>query len=101
MGGAVRSRGWVGGVRSIQVFLEFAVLCFICWVGSSPVFGSLELRQLPMLVKYLLNCSTISFLSVQLVSSEVINLSFTICFLFFDFNTSFIVFQVFPAILFI
>ena len=29
------------------------------------------------------------------VPSEVINLSFTICFLFFDFNTSFIVFHVF------
>ena len=71
--------------------LQYCVLC----VGSSPVFGSLESRLLPMFVKYLLNCSTISFLSVQLVPSEVVNLSFTICFLFFDFNTSFIVFHVF------
>ena len=48
-----------------------------------------------MFVKYFLNWSTTSFLSVQLVPSEVINVSFTVCFLFFDFNTSFIVFQVF------
>ena len=74
---------------------KLAVLCFMYWVGSSPVVGSLELRILPMFVNYLLNCSTISFLSVQPVPSEVINLSFTICFLFFDFNTSFIVFHVF------
>ncbi len=38
---------------------KLAVLCWMCWVRSSPVFGSIELRQLPMFVKYLLNCSTI------------------------------------------
>ena len=67
----------------------------MCLIGSSPVFGSFDLRLLPMFVKYLLNCSTISFLSVMLVPSEVVNLSFTICFLFFDCDTSFIVFHVF------
>ena len=64
---------------------KLAVLCFMCWIGSSPVFGSFELRLLPMFVKYLLNCSTISFLSVMLVPSEVVNLSFTIMLFVFRF----------------
>ena len=57
-------------------------LQYCVWIGSSPVFGSFELRLLPMFVKYLINCSTLSFLSVMLVPSEVVNLSFTIIYAF-------------------
>ena len=48
-------------VGSVGAHKKLAVLRFLCWIGSCPVFGSFELRLLPMFVKYLLTCSTISF----------------------------------------
>ena len=44
--------------------------------------GSLALRLVPMLVKYLLNWFTILFVSVQQFPSDVINLSLILVFCF-------------------
>ena len=63
---------------------KMAEFLFIKLVGSCTVCGSLALRLVPMLVKYLLNWFTILYLSVglQQFPSEVINLSLILVFCF-------------------
>ena len=61
---------------------------FINCLGSFAVCVSFVFRLWPVFVKYLLNWSTITFLSVQLFPLDVMNVLLTTDFLFLDFKIS-------------